>query len=621
MKKVAILACFLLVACAPSGPSESEIATQVAEGTIATLAASAPTPSPTLAPTDTPMPTRIPPPVRAVEFIYRNGVILTMETEYPEAQAIAIHGEKIVAVGSDQEIMALQGPETQVIDLQGRTLMPGFVDAHSHLFNAAGQWGLDLEGAQRVALERGITSLANMFTTKEFLSEMEAFSESGRLKIRTSLYLNYNTNCGNVLGDWYRNHEPTRFPGEMLRIGGVKIFADGGSCGHPAVSYDHPAFGFGDLWFTQEELNDVISDTQASGRQAAIHALGDRAVEQALNAVEFALDGKANTLRHRIEHNALVRDDLLERYSDVGVIALIFGAYPICASDVAPPPADQDGWEWRWRDLIERNPHLHFAWHSDMHTPLFAQISPLQHLFSMVSPFEVASDGTTICDTPSWLPAAKTLPVEEALPMMTIEGAYALFREEEVGSIRPGKFADLIIVSGNPLAVEPEEIIDLKILMTMVGGHVEYCDPGHAELCPGAYRARIKITTTSDWTTFGVVSGGSWLRPSLVSANGEATYAGLEGDRFLLTQPLTRAEVGGRVEMVVDIFFADLDPEGMLVFEIERGHLGSTQVELHNYLGSEPVVIETFWWDGINPDERNTLTVQTPAAGLLGSTP
>ena len=69
--------------------------------------------------------------------------------------------------------------------------------------------------------------------------------------------------------------------------------------------------------------------------------------------------------------------------------------------------------------------------------------------------------------------------------------------------------------------------------------------------------------------------------------------------------------------MVVDIFFAGLDPEGMLVFEIERGHLGSTEVDLSNYLGSEPVVIETFWWDGINPDEGNTLTVQTPAAGLL----
>ena len=138
---------------------------------------------------------------------------------------------------------------------------------------------------------------------------------------------------------------------------------------------------------------------------------------------------------------------------------------------------------------------------------------------------------------------------------------------------------------------------------------------------PTTYRARIKITTTSDWTTFGLVKGASWLRPSLISASGEATHAWLEGDRFLLMQPLNRAEAGGRVEMLVDVFFVDPDPEGMLVFEIERGHLGSTQVELSNYLGSEPVVIETFSWDGINPDERNTLTVQTPAAGLLGSAP
>lgn len=138
---------------------------------------------------------------------------------------------------------------------------------------------------------------------------------------------------------------------------------------------------------------------------------------------------------------------------------------------------------------------------------------------------------------------------------------------------------------------------------------------------PDTYRARIKITTTSDWTTFGLINGASWLRPGLISASGEATYAWLEGNRFLLIQPLTRAEAGGEVEMVVDIFLVDLDPEGMLVFEIERGHLGSTQAELSNYLGSKPVVIETFSWAGINPDERNTLTIQTPAAGLLGSTP
>ena len=69
--------------------------------------------------------------------------------------------------------------------------------------------------------------------------------------------------------------------------------------------------------------------------------------------------------------------------------------------------------------------------------------------------------------------------------MMTIEAAYAIFREEEVGSLKPGKLADLIILSDNPLTVDPDAIKDIELLMTMVGGHVEYCAVGQEALCPG----------------------------------------------------------------------------------------------------------------------------------------
>ena len=109
--------------------------------------------------------------------------------------------------------------------------------------------------------------------------------------------------------------------------------------------------------------------------------------------------------------------------------------------------------------------------------------APLLHLFSMVTPFEVEGDGLATCDTPAWL-TQKTLTLQEALPMMTVEGAYALFREEEVGSLKPGKFADLIILSNNPLTVNPVAIRDIEVLMTMVGGRLEYCAPGHETLCP-----------------------------------------------------------------------------------------------------------------------------------------
>jgi predicted amidohydrolase YtcJ len=74
--------------------------------------------------------------------------------------------------------------------------------------------------------------------------------------------------------------------------------------------------------------------------------------------------------------------------------------------------------------------------------------------------------------------------VDEALRMMTLGGAFALSMEDHVGSLRPGKLADLVILSADPRAVELDEIRDLEVLMTMVGGRVEHCRAGHRALCP-----------------------------------------------------------------------------------------------------------------------------------------
>jgi len=419
-----------------------------------------------------------------------NGTIVTMEVDPSQAEAIAIQGETIQAVGSDQEILALQGPGTQVVDLDGRTLLPGFVDAHTHIYNDAWYWELDMEGTQQLALESGITTLADMYVDSDFVGQMEAFAREGKLLIRTSLYLVYDTPCGDVFGDWYLQHPPTRGFGEMLRIGGVKIFSDGGVCGMPAISFDYPedwGGGQGDLWLSQAELNQVMAQAHAAGYQVVTHAIGDRAVETAQNAIEFALASQPNTLRHRIEHNVIVRPELRARYGEIGIVTAIFGTAPTCAelageswgSAVGP---ERLSWVRNYRALLDANPGAHFTWHGD--DPWVGPISPIEELWNLVTRKEVAEDGVTICEPPAWL-AATALTVEEALPLMNIDAAYAIFREEEVGSLRPGKLADLVILSDNPLTVHPDTIKDIGLWMTMVGGQVEYCAPGHEALCPG----------------------------------------------------------------------------------------------------------------------------------------
>ena len=416
------------------------------------------------------------------QIIFHNGEILTMDEANLQAEAVEITGEMITAVGSNEEILALERAGTQVIDLDGRTLMPGFVDAHTHLFNDAEQYfDMSLPDVQQIALENGITTIGDMFVNKSFLKEMQKFDADGQLRIRTSLYLVATDNCGKAMGEWWQEHAPTRSFGEMLRIGGVKVFTDGGTCERPALSYElRPGEGLGDLFFEQEALNDLVADVQRHGHQVAIHAIGDRAIEQAQNAIESSLEGRSNTYRHRIEHNSVIRPDLLMRYGEIGIIPTLFGPYPLCEPFGPPPPPEYQSWEWPYRALLDANPGLPIAWHGD--DPFFGRIRPLDDLYSLITRNEIGKD-SQVCEAQPWQ-AQHIITVEEALPMMTVNAAYALFRDEEVGSLTAGRYADLIVLSDNPLTVDPEDILQMDVLLTIVGGQAEFCTPDFGDLCP-----------------------------------------------------------------------------------------------------------------------------------------
>ncbi len=414
------------------------------------------------------------------EIVFHNGVILTMDETRPEAQAVAVRGEKITAVGDNESVLAAVGSGATLIDLDGATLMPGFVDAHTHLLNDAEQYfDMSLAEVQQLALENGITTIGNMYVDERILKEIRAFEPA--LRLRASLYLVMTDNCGEPQRDWYREHPPTRTPGEMLRIGGVKIFTDGGTCKEPAISYEiTPGEGFGDLFLEQERLNGMVREAQEAGYQVAIHAIGDRAVEQAQNAIAAALDGRPNTYRHRIEHNSVIRPEQLPRYGEIGIIPVVFGLYAFCEPFGPPPFGAYQTWEWPWRALLDANPGLPVVWHGD--DPFFGRVRPLDDLYSLVTRNEIGRDGR-ICEALPWH-KQHTVTAEEALQMMTTNSAYALFRDEEVGRLSPGFYADLIILSANPLAVDPQDIPQMDVWLTMAGGRVEHCAQNHENLCP-----------------------------------------------------------------------------------------------------------------------------------------
>jgi predicted amidohydrolase YtcJ len=175
----------------------------------------------------------------------------------------------------------------------------------------------------------------------------------------------------------------------------------------------------------------------------------------------------------------LVRPELLPRYGEIGIVPILYGLYPSC-EPWWEVPAEYRSWEWPWRALLDANPGLPIAWHGD--DPYSNRVRPLDELYSFLTRDDVSSEGD-ICPAADWQQMHLITP-EEALPMMTIHAAYALFREDELGSLEPGKYADLIILSENPLTREPQAIPEMDVWMTMVGGRTAYCMAGHEELCP-----------------------------------------------------------------------------------------------------------------------------------------
>jgi|GEM_PF-5527421 len=135
------------------------------------------------------------------------------------------------------------------------------------------------------------------------------------------------------------------------------------------------------------------------------------------------------------------------------------------------------------------------------------------------------------------------------------------------------------------------------------------------------YRTQLGIVTTSDWTTVRLLSGGSLQDLTVISASAHALSAGLDGDILSLSQSLTRAEAGQSVELVVEVLIAGLEPEGKLVFGIDRGQIGSTQVEISSYQDGTPRVIAVLTWDGISSGGRNTQVFDVSSEALIGTRP
>lgn len=434
----------------------------------------------------------------SVDVILHGGVIVTMEADEPEAQAIAIRGDRLVAVGSDLEVLALRGPGTQVIDLGGKAVLPGFIDSHAHWINNAGR---DFDAciactrpkfstaqeAIQAALERGWTSLSELTVDQGFLDGLLALDRAGKLRVRVNAYLTLSHRYERF-GDWYKAYPPGGEFSPKLRIAGVKIFVDSG------------AFYGQTLFFSQEELNALVAEAHRAGYQIAIHTMADAGLDLVLNAYENTLRGQSNTLyRHRIDHLTVVRDDQIDRMRRLGLIASFqltwFNSDPFWPWDVRFfIGLDRAHLVGRWRDLLDAGiPSVgstDFPWvYEHPNEDAGSAMLTISEAVTRVGLGSRSPKGVGSLPPLQWM-LDQRITVEQALRLLTIDGAYGTFQEEVKGSIAAGKLADLVVLSENPRSVAVDALKHIRVLATIVGGRTEHCATGHESLCTGLTRAR-----------------------------------------------------------------------------------------------------------------------------------
>jgi len=300
------------------------------------------------------------------------------------------------------------------------------------------------------AVEAGLTSVHWIVGDAMEISILQKLKKQGKLPIRVYLLV-----PAALLRFYAKAGLCTGFGDDMLRLGGVKIFADGSMGARTAAlekPYSDEKTASGMLCLSEDELTKMIKDAQQAGFQVCVHAIGDKAISTVLNAFESASRGKCdNFWRHRIEHASVLSKQLIKRLRNLGLITSVQPHFIISDFWVeARLGSARAKWAHPFKTLIENN--ILMIGGSDCPVEL---VDPLLGVYALAARESLPEQRVS---------------VEEALKVYTLNAAYASFEEDTKGSIEPGKLADFAVLSQNPLTTSPKKIKDIRIEMTIVGG-------------------------------------------------------------------------------------------------------------------------------------------------------
>jgi len=319
--------------------------------------------------------------------------------------------------------------------------------------------------ATQKALEKGVTSIEDAGVSFDEVSTYSELYLDGALNVRINLLMN--VEC---LDDMIRRSikSPYQIHKGWVNIAGVKVFADGSLGGRTAYlkePYSDRPDTYGLPQFSQEDLNKIVLKANLFGIQVAVHAIGDAANEMALKAFENSLKligyKKYSKLRNRIEHCSVLNDFILSKYKELGVLASIQLSFE--ASDrnwiITRVGKERVRHVYAWRSLLDSNL-----------TCIGGTDCPVEVLDPILGLYNVSDRKRGVVDDDLYL--QQKISVKEGLELITKNAAYGTFEEDVKGTIEVGKYADMVVLSKDLLEVEREEILDVKVLMTIVDGKI-----------------------------------------------------------------------------------------------------------------------------------------------------
>jgi len=539
------------------------------------------------------VPVNVEKPALVADTVIVNAVVHTMDSSQPVAEAVAIYGNRIVAVGASKDIRKLAGPKTRTIDANKRLLLPGFNDAHTHFLSGGfqlssvdlrdanspqefadrirafaaklpkGRWvtggdwdherwpdarlptkelidsftsetpvfvnrldghmalanslALRLAGVTRQTLDppggvivrdksgeptgvlkdaaqNFVWKVVSPATFDEKLAAAKAATDyAARLGVTSVQDMSAGDDVGvyqtlldrgelktriyavSPLPSWERLARTgvrAHFGSEMLRVGGLKGFADGSLGSTTALFYepyrdDATTSGIaGDEMYPEGIMLKRVSEADRAGLQIMIHAIGDRANDLILSIYEqVARENGDRDRRFRIEHAQHLRSQDIPRFARARVIASM---QPYHAIDDGRWAEKRIGKErakttYAFRSLIDSGATLAFG--TDW---TVAPLNPILTIYAAVT--RRTLDGK---NPKGWVPEQK-ISVEETVRAYTLGSAYAEFQENVKGTITTGKLADLVLLSRDIFKIDPKEIENVKVVMTMIDGRVVY---------------------------------------------------------------------------------------------------------------------------------------------------